>query len=116
MVRPWCELAQAVAALRDRAPSSKPSQDQEAEERAQRLAVGQALATRACAHLGGGCPQAGCCRAGGPQRGRRCGGCGVVRYCSEACCRADWLRHRTECGLLREAEAAAAAVATGQGL
>jgi hypothetical protein len=34
-------------------------------------------------------------------RGRRCGGCGAVRYCSEACCRADWRAHRRACRLLQ---------------
>ncbi|KAL4433720.1 hypothetical protein ABPG75_000161 [Micractinium tetrahymenae] len=38
---------------------------------------------------------------------RRCGGCGAVRYCSEACSRAHWREHRVECRR-RQAEAAAA--------
>ena len=42
---------------------------------------------------------------------RRCGGCGTVRYCGEACCRAHWKAHRGECRRL-QAERAAAAAAT----
>ncbi len=37
----------------------------------------------------------------------RCGGCGTVRYCSEACCKAHWREHKPACRRL-QAEAAAA--------
>ncbi len=40
---------------------------------------------------------------------RRCGGCGTVRYCSEACCKAHWRAHKAECRRL-QAERAAASV------
>ena len=40
------------------------------------------------------CAAPGC----GATRGlRRCGGCGAVRYCSEACSRAHWREHRADC-------------------
>lgn len=32
---------------------------------------------------------------------RRCGGCGTVRYCSEACCKAHWRAHKAECRRLQ---------------
>ena len=34
-------------------------------------------------------------------RGRRCGGCGVARFCSEACMLEAWAEHRADCTLLR---------------
>ena len=42
---------------------------------------------------------------------RRCGGCGTVRYCSEACCKAHWRAHKAEC---RRLQAAAVAVPHAQ--
>ena len=36
------------------------------------------------------------------RRTRRCGGCGVLRYCNEACSIADWRRHRPMCRLMRQ--------------
>ena len=51
------------------------------------------------------CANSGC----GAARGLRlCGGCGTVRYCSEACSRADWCEHRAECRRLQAEKAAAA--------
>lgn len=70
------------------------------------LAVGAALAlaTRACAHVG--CTSlAGACEAASP-RGRRCGGCEVVRYCCKACQIADWPAHKAACRELQRAAAA----------
>ena len=66
-------------------------------ERQAQLAVeaAQALGTRPCAHvrcttlLGGS-------EADAP-RGRRCGGCKVVRYCGPACQKADWRAHKAAC-------------------
>jgi len=43
---------------------------------------------------------------------RRCGGCGAVRYCSEACRNAHWPAHKQGCRRL-QAMAAAAAAAGG---
>jgi hypothetical protein len=34
-------------------------------------------------------------------RGRRCSGFRLVRYCSEACSRADWAAHKATCRLLQ---------------
>jgi hypothetical protein len=35
------------------------------------------------------------------RRFNTCGGCKRVRYCCDACCRADWPRHHPECGAWR---------------
>ena len=44
----------------------------------------------------------------GAERGlRRCGGCGAVRYCTEACSRAHWQTHKAECRRLQAEKAAA---------
>ena len=37
----------------------------------------------------------------------RCGGCGMVPYCSTACSRAHWCEHRAECRRLQAEQAAA---------
>ena len=51
------------------------------------------------------CAAPGC----GATRGlHRCGGCGTVRYCSEACSRVHWREHRAECRRLQAERAAAA--------
>ena len=51
------------------------------------------------------CAAEGC----GATRGlRSCGGCHVVRYCSEACSRAHWRAHKAECRHLQAAGAAEA--------
>jgi hypothetical protein len=60
--------------------------------RARALAL-RSCANPHCANLAGATEAA--------LRGRRCGGCGAVRYCSEACCRADWRAHRRACRLLQ---------------
>jgi hypothetical protein len=58
-----------------------------------------------CAHAVAelGCSNLRCANlAGDPgARGRRCGGCHLVRYCSEACSRADWAAHKVTCRLLQ---------------
>jgi hypothetical protein len=70
-------------------------------EQQQQLAVrcAQALGTRTCANLR-------CASLTGASeaasRGRKCGGCRAVRYCSEACSRADWKQHRVACRLLQQ--------------
>ena len=46
---------------------------------------------------------------------RLCGGCGTVRYCSEACSRAHWRAHRADCRRLQAEQAAAAAARTHSG-
>ena len=33
----------------------------------------------------------------------RCGGCKTVAYCSEACQRQDWERHKPVCSMMRNA-------------
>jgi MYND finger len=35
---------------------------------------------------------------------RLCGGCKLARYCSPACSKADWTRHKTECSLIKRAD------------
>ena len=76
---------------------------------AQQLALERcyALGQRRCAHLGctniplllgagaGGSGQAG--------RSRKCTGCRSVRFCSEACSRADWRVHKQACRQLAAA-------------
>ncbi len=46
---------------------------------------------------------------------RRCGGCGTVRYCSEACCKAHWQAHKAECRRLQAERARAGAAAPDAG-
>lgn len=55
----------------------------------------EALATRACAHVRCTTIQA-FCEASSP-RGKRCGKCERVRYCSRACQVADWPAHKLAC-------------------
>ena len=63
----------------------------------------EALATRPCAHV--------CCarivgasEADAP-RGKRCGGCRLVRYCGAACQKADWPAHKAACRELQARQA-----------
>ena len=66
------------------------------------LQAEEALATLGCAHLA--CTKcAGASEAG--NKGRRCGGCHLVRYCGEACRDADWARHRRQCRQLQRRQA-----------
>ena len=66
------------------------------------LQAEEALATLGCAHLAcGNC--IGASEAG--FKGRRCGGCHLVRYCGEACRDADWPRHRPQCRRLQRRQA-----------
>ena len=45
-------------------------------------------------------PAAAACGLCGKSQGRllACGRCGVIRYCSAACQKADWQRHKRDCG------------------
>lgn len=52
------------------------------------------------------CAACGAASARGGSRLPKCGGCGLVRYCSPACAKADWPAHKAAC---RAAQAAAAA-------
>ena len=66
------------------------------------LQAEEALAALGCAHLA--CTScAGASEAG--FKGRRCGGCHLVRYCCEACRDADWARHRPQCRRLQRRQA-----------
>lgn len=67
------------------------------------LLRGQALAARAS------CANPRCPNLDAPAKGKRCKGCGVARYCGEACSREAWRGHRPACrhwGLLRQQGAA----------
>jgi hypothetical protein len=85
-----CQCTNCRVAAEAAAPAAK------RDEMAVRCA--RALALRSCANTR-------CTNMRGPSegtlRGRRCGGCGVVRYCNEACSRADWRAHRRACRLLQ---------------
>ena len=75
-----------------------------AEELEAEVELAEALALRPCAHLG-------CTTILGPgggevPRGKRCGGCRLLRYCGAACQKADWPGHKTAC---RELQARSAA-------
>jgi hypothetical protein len=76
--------------------------------------VAQQLAVERCAALGAlKCANLSCTNAAllfgasdlsdAGSRPRRCGGCRSVRYCSDACCRADWRAHRRACRLAQAA-------------
>lgn len=88
------ELAAAELAARP-PPGQPPRGSPEELEMAREVLA--ALGTRGCAHLA-------CTALGGASeeaaRGRKCGGCRAVRYCSEACSKADWRAHRRACKLL----------------
>ena len=68
---------------------------------AQQLAVRRA---RALALLKCGNPRCarleGCSEAAAP-RGKRCSGCRLVWFCSEACSQAEWPQHKHACKLLQ---------------
>ncbi|KAL4448282.1 hypothetical protein ABPG75_005501 [Micractinium tetrahymenae] len=69
-------------------------------------AVPLELSLRRCRALGlRSCANPRCTDLRGPSeallRGRRCGGCGAVRYCSDACAQADWRAHRPACKALQ---------------
>ncbi|GAB4815519.1 hypothetical protein N2152v2_002565 [Parachlorella kessleri] len=72
-------------------------QQQQQQEREQEVVDARVLALRPCAKLlctnVRGCSE-------GRLRGRRCGGCGVVRYCSEECQLQHWAQHGPVCAAL----------------
>ena len=76
----------------------------------QLMAEARALATLRCANPA-------CTNAAGASeaslRSWHCGGCGLVRYCGEACRNAAWRGHRRACRLL-QADAAAQRAAGGE--
>ena len=87
-------------------PGNRVSQQQgqqqlEVLERTDEVAVARALASRPCANLlctnVRGCSE-------GRLRGRRCSGCGVVRYCSRECQVQHWHQHGPMCASLVAAE------------
>ena len=97
------QLAAAAAAAQRKqgsASSAEPTQPAAAAAADPELAVrrARALALRSCAN-----PR--CSNLGGAStrslKGGKCGGCRMVRYCSDACCRADWQAHRRACKLLQ---------------
>lgn len=88
-----------AAAASQAAADSESSQEGTAEAGAnQELRATLALGQRRCAHLR-------CTNLVGASeaemRPRRCGGCGTLRYCSEACSRAHWRAHRAACRRLQ---------------
>jgi hypothetical protein len=85
--------AQAVAPAGAGAQHAASDSAELAVRRARALAL-RSCANPRCSNLGGASEAA--------LRGRKCGGCHVVRYCGEACCRADWQAHRRACKLLQK--------------
>ena len=74
--------------------------DASGEERKKRaVARAHAMATMRCGYVG-------CCTIMLPdQKSKRCGGCKVVRYCSEKCLKADWkTNHRVACKAIAAGE------------
>ena len=92
--------ATAIEGARQAQWTSPASQQQ---QQAAQLAIEAALATRPCANLlctnVRGCSE-------GRLRGRRCSGCGVVRYCSQECQLQHWAQHGSMCASLKAAEKA----------
>ena len=97
-------LARLAAAQLAEQPLVPPPNSPEGQQLA--LDVAAALATRGCAYVG-------CHNMAGASevaaKGRKCGGCKAVRYCSEECSKADWRRHRPACRLLKAQAAASTA-------
>lgn len=71
------------------------------EEHGLELEPRQALLHVELLRCSAGCGHAGCTNCWGASeasfRGRRCGGCRRMRYCSEECAAVDWERHRPLC-------------------
>lgn len=74
-------------------PEPAASADELALRRAHAFAL-RSCANPRCANLAGESEAA--------LRGRRCTGCRVLHYCSEACSRLDWPAHKRACRLLRQ--------------
>ncbi|GAB4815516.1 hypothetical protein N2152v2_002562 [Parachlorella kessleri] len=92
--------AAALEAAREAQCSSQGSLEQRlGQEKEQELVNARMVALRPCANLlctnMRGCSE-------GRLRGRRCGGCGVVRYCSRECQRQHWVQHGQVCEALSE--------------
>ena len=93
--------ASASSSAGDASSSSSSQRRQVSTPEEQHLAVrrAQALGLLKCAN-----PQ--CASLAGTReaaaKGRKCGGCRVVRYCCEACSKADWKQHRVACRLLQQ--------------
>lgn len=100
------QAAAAAAAATDGDAAEAAEQQQR-----ERQQVARALGALQCAHVG-------CTTVSGTSeaeiRGKRCGGCGAVRYCGTACSRADWRAHKAVCKVLQAEAAAAAAAAEAQ--
>ena len=93
------EAAVQTAAASQAAADPESSQEGTAQAGADlELRATLALAQRRCAHLR-------CTNLAGASEAelwpRRCGGCGAVRYCIEACSRAHWRAHRAVCRRLQ---------------
>lgn len=67
-----------------------------ARRRALALATRRSCASPVCASLAGACEAA--------DVGRRCSGCSAVRFCSDACSRADWSQHKPFCKAVQRGE------------
>ena len=102
----WARLqAELIQPLEAQLRAAEP--DEAGEQLQQAVAAAEALATRPCAHPG-------CATIVGPSeaaapRGKRCGGCRLVRYCGPACQKADWKGHKAACRELQRREQAQAA-------
>ena len=96
----WRRCGEALALL-----AAAPAEEGRGAAEAAQLAcdAAEALATRPCAHPG-------CATILGPSeatapRGKRCGGCRLVRYCGAACQKGDWGPHKTACRELARRQA-----------
>ncbi|PRW57894.1 zeta- subunit of COP-I complex [Chlorella sorokiniana] len=77
-------------------PQPAASADELALRRARAMAL-RACANPRCTNLAGDSE--------GALKGRRCTGCRLVRFCSEACSKQDWQAHKRACRLLRQGTA-----------
>jgi hypothetical protein len=53
-------------------------------------------------HLAGARRDAPCDTCGVPEVTKKCNGCALARYCSPACQRADWTKHKATCKLIQK--------------
>ncbi|GAB4815512.1 hypothetical protein N2152v2_002558 [Parachlorella kessleri] len=90
-------LAAKVMSERD----EQEQQEQQPQQRQEALVIARALALRPCANPM--CTNVRGCSEG-RLRGRRCSGCGVVRYCSRECQLQHWQQHGPLCATLFVAE------------
>lgn len=87
------QLLPPVLALAERAGEEQEAAGAQAAA-ATSAALCDALELRACANPG--CTNVQGCSEG-RLRGRRCGGCGSLRFCSEACLQQHWPEHAAAC-------------------